>query len=271
MRYLCDQKSALASIDYALASSVVAYVRSYTRHVAPYGTLIASPVPERDDAPDCECNEGTLFMEHVENKTAGSVTTDDKNKKTLSDWIGDMVALETHIEEALDGQLKQLKNEPSALPAVQGFHDMVKRQREAIKALQSDYGTTPGNPIIKAGSALLGKAAGVVDMIRSEGNSKSIRDDYTAFNLAAIGYTMLHTTATALGDQRVAQLAETHLRGYAGAIQRINQIISDVVVSELAKDDHKVTAGAADATRKVVDSAWKETDQAGSTGTSLVG
>lgn len=70
-----------------------------------------------------------------------------------------------------------------------------------------------------------------------------------------------HTTATALGDQRVAQLCKTHLRGYAGAIQRINHIISDVVVTELTKDGHKVTAGAADATRKVVDSAWKETDQ----------
>lgn len=210
-------------------------------------------------------------MEQVENNATGFVATDEKSKKTLSDWIGDMVALETHIEEALDGQLKQLKDEPKALPAVQDFHVMVKRQRDAVKALQADYGTTPGNPIIKAGSAILGKAAGVVDMLRAEGNSKSIRDDYTAFNLAAIGYTMLHTTATALGDQRVAQLAETHLRGYASAIQRINHFISDVVVTELAKDDHKVIAGAADATRKVVDSAWKETDQAGSNGKNVAG
>jgi hypothetical protein len=118
--------------------------------------------------------------------------------------------------------------------------------------------------VIKVGSAILGKAAGIIDKIRTEGISKSLRDDYTAFNLAAMGYTMLFTTATALGDQRVAGIAEQHLRGYAGAIQKINHIISDVVVAELLKDGHEVQGDTSAATKKVVDSAWKETDQSGS-------
>jgi ferritin-like metal-binding protein YciE len=210
-------------------------------------------------------------MEQQELGNSGFVALDEKGKKTLVDWLGDMVALESHIEESLDGQLKQVKDDQVAAAAVREFHDMVKRQRDAAKALQADYGTTAGNPILKAGSALLGKAAGVIDMVRAEGNSKSLRDDYTAFNLAAIGYTMLHTTATALGDARVAQLAETNLRGYAGAIQRINHIISDVVVTELANDKHTVKSGAADTTRKVVDAAWKETDQAGTTAQNIAG
>jgi ferritin-like metal-binding protein YciE len=187
----------------------------------------------------------------------------DKNQNTIADYVGDMVALESHIESALDRQLTQVKDDPIALEAVRGFHDMVRAQRDQMKSLQSEIGTTPGNPIIKAGSALLGMAAGIIDKVRTEGNSKSLRDDYTAFNLAAIGYTMLYTTATALGDQKVADVAERHLRGYAGAIQRINHIIGDVVLAELTKDGHTVQGNAADATRKVVDAAWKETDQAG--------
>src|SRR5262249_28925874 len=115
-------------------------------------------------------------------------------------------------------------------------------------------------PIKEFGSAVLGKAAGLIDNLRAEGNSKSLRDDYTAFNLAAIGYTMLHTTAVALGDARVASIAESHLRGYAGAVQKINHSISDVVVTELTNDDHKVQNSAAAQTRKIVDKAWKETD-----------
>lgn len=199
-------------------------------------------------------------MVSAPDKVQNGVTLDEKSKKTLSDWLSDMVALENHIEEALDRQLKQVKDDPIASAAVQGFHDLVKRQRDALTALREDYGGTGGSPIKEFGSAVLGKAAGVIDLIRAEGNSKSLRDDYTAFNLAAIGYTMLHTTAVALGDARIASIAESHLRGYAGAVQKINHIISDVVVTELANDDHKVQNAAASETRKVVDKAWKETD-----------
>ena len=196
-------------------------------------------------------------------QTETMVPVEDKNKKTIADYVGDMVALESHIEEALDRQLKEVRDDPVAIAAVKEFHTLVKTQRDRMKSLQEETGTTAGNPVIKAGSALLGKAAGVIDKIRTEGNSKSLRDDYTSFNLAAMGYTMLFTTATALGDQRVAGIAEQHLRGYAGAIQKINHIISDVVVAELLKDGHEVQGDASAATKKVVDSAWKETDQSG--------
>ncbi len=187
---------------------------------------------------------------------------DDKNQKTIADYLGDMVALESHIEEALDRQLNEVKDDPEAVSAVQGFHDMVKAHRDALKAHQEQVGTTGGNPIIAAGSALLGKAAGVIDMIRSEGNSKALRDDYTAFNLAAISYTMLNTTALALGDQTTAGIAERHLRDYAAAIQQINHLMGGVVVRELEKDGHQLSNPMAAAeSRRITDQAWKETDQ----------
>src|SRR5688572_29740272 len=131
-------------------------------------------------------------MEQQDPATTGAVVLDDKSKKTLSDYISDMVTLENHIEEALDRQLNQVKDDQVALEAVRGFHDLVKRQRDTMRALREEYGGTAGSPIKEAGAALLGKAAGLIDNIRTEGNSKALRDDYTAFNLAAIGYTMLH-------------------------------------------------------------------------------
>ncbi len=193
---------------------------------------------------------------------------DEKSRTTLADWLSDMVSLESHIEEAIDRQLGQVKDDPIASEALRAFHRTVKRQRDALKAIQEHYGGTAGSPIKEAGSALLGKAAGVLNMLRTEGNSKALRDDYTAFNLAAIGYTMLHTTATALGDPNLARVAEQHLRGHAAMIQRINHLIEDVVITELVKDGHTVAQGAADTTRRMVDQAWKETAQsAGSTST----
>ena len=191
---------------------------------------------------------------------------DDKNQKTIADYVGDMVALESHIEEALDRQLEMSKEHPLAGPAVQRFHDMVKGNRDALKAYQAEVGSTAGNPIIAVGSTVLGVAAGLIDKIRTEGVSKALRDDYTAFNHACIGYTMLHATAVALGDTRTASLAERGLTGHASAVQEINHIIADVVVWELQKDDHTLAnPQAADRNREVVDRIWKQTDQSSMT------
>ena len=168
-----------------------------------------------------------------------------------------MVALESHIEEALDRQLTETQDDPEARAAVQRFHDMVKQHRDTLKALQEQVGTTAGNPIIEAGSTLLGKAAGVIDLVRTEGISKSLRDDYAAFSLAAISYSMLHTTSLGLGNPQVASLAEQHLTDYAGAIERINEIMPGVVERELAKDGHQTDTAAVGQTRTMVAKAWK--------------
>ncbi len=198
----------------------------------------------------------------VDNSTA----IDEKGQKTIADYVGDMVALESHIEEALDRQLTETKEDPQANAAVQRFHDMVKSNRDALKQHQEEVGSTAGNPIIAAGASLLGVAAGVIDKIRTEGISKALRDDYTAFNHACIGYTMLHVTALALGDQRTADLAARGLTGHASAVQEINHIMADVVMRELEKDGHTVAnPAAASQNREAVDRIWKQTDKSGMT------
>jgi ferritin-like metal-binding protein YciE len=180
----------------------------------------------------------------------------EKHQQTVADYVGDMVALESHIEEALDRQLKETKDDPEALAAVQRFHDMVKQHRDSLKSLQDEVGSTAGNPIIEAGSTLLGKAAGAINLVRTEGISKGLRDDYAAFSLAAISYSMLHTTALSLGNRKVADVAERYLTDYAGAIERINEVMPGVVERELAKDGHKTDPGAVKATNAMVAKAW---------------
>jgi ferritin-like metal-binding protein YciE len=179
-----------------------------------------------------------------------------KHAQTIADYVGDMVALESHIEEALDRQLAETQEDPEAHAAAQRFHDMVKQHRDTLKGLQEHVGTTAGNPIIEAGATLLGKAAGVIDLVRTEGISKSLRDDYAAFSLAAISYSMLHTTALGLGNSQVAELAARHLTDYAGAIEQINEVMPGVVERELAKDGHQTDKTAVGATRTAVAKAW---------------
>ena len=191
------------------------------------------------------------------NTTRNADEIQEKHRKTVADYVGDMVALESHIEEALDRQLKEVTDDPEALAAVQEFHDTVKAHRDTLKALEQETGKTIGSPIKEAGAALFGKAAGIIDLIRTEGISKSLRDDYAAFNLAAISYSMLHTTAMALGDQQVATLAERHLKDHAYALMRINEIMPGVVIRELEKDGHQASDTAVEATRTMVTRSWE--------------
>jgi ferritin-like metal-binding protein YciE len=190
-----------------------------------------------------------------------TATSNEKQEQTIADYVGDMAALEAHIEEALDRQLTQLQDDPAALSAVQGFHDTVKQHRDTLRALQEETGATAGNPIKDAGAALLGKAAGVIDLVRTEGNSKALRDDYAAFSLAAISYAMLYTTAKGLGDPRVASLAERFLTDYATNITRINELMPAVVARELEKDEHRVENSAVEATRAMVTRAWEASER----------
>jgi ferritin-like metal-binding protein YciE len=181
----------------------------------------------------------------------------DQHRQTIADYVSDMAALESHIEEALDRQLIEVKDDPVALAATRDFHDMVKQHRDTLKAMEEETGKTIGTPIKEAGATLIGKAAGIVNLLRTEGISKGLRDDYAAFSLAAISYSMLHTTATALGDSRVASLAERHL-DHADAIMRINDIMPGVVTRELEKDGHRADNAAVEATREAVLRSWQQ-------------
>ena len=178
----------------------------------------------------------------------------------IADWLGDIVALESHVEEAIDGQLK-LEVDPELTAAIQRFHDTVRDSKQRAVAYQKEYGSEPGNPVIKAGSNLSGKVAGLIDKMRHDSLSKAIRDDYTAYNHVAIAYTMLHTTAMAFKDLPTREFAEQGLRTYAGLVQDINHIIPDVVVYDLKTGEHApvIDPGVADACRAAIDDAWQST------------
>ncbi|HEV2528965.1 MAG TPA: DUF892 family protein [Thermomicrobiales bacterium] len=186
---------------------------------------------------------------------------DEKSQQIISDWVGDMVALEAHIEEALDHQLSLKDGVPAASTAIQKFHDTTKANRDRLKTYQEKIGTTAGNPVIAAGASILGKAAGLIDRVRNDTVTKALRDDYTAFNLASSGYTLLHTTALALGDDETADLAAQNLKVHAANVQHINHIISEVALAEIQKDGYPVkNTQAAAQTRAAIDAIWKETN-----------
>lgn len=181
--------------------------------------------------------------------------------KVIADWIGDIVALEGHVEEALDHQLK-LKSDSTALTsAIQRFHDTVRDSKRRAVSYEESYGTQASKGIVEKGSELLGKAAGIIDRFRSDSVSKALRDDFTAFNHTAMAYQMLHATAMALGDSVTETFAGEGLRTYATLVQDVNQVISEAVILELqANPDYpEVDTTVVDQCRTFINQTWKAT------------
>jgi ferritin-like metal-binding protein YciE len=200
---------------------------------------------------------------------------DDKALDTVQQYVGDMLALETQIEEAIDRQLKAVAPHPRAAEAVKRFHDLAKGQRDALKAHLRFLGGSESSPLKSAVAGIAGAAAGMVEQARTEKVAKILRDDYVVFNEAAIGYAMLHATAHALGRMDTMELADRHLRAYARAAQEINQLIADVVVWELREDGHTVDEAAIQHCTMAINDAWRDTSPShevtgGTTGTRTV-
>lgn len=182
--------------------------------------------------------------------------------ETIADWVGDIVALESHVEEAMDHQLEIETSNESLKQTIQTFHDTIKASKERAVAYQEQYGSTPASGVLKSGAELLGKAAGLIDKMRKDTVAKALRDDYTAYNHVAIAYTMLHTTAMALGDSATEAFAEQGLRTYAGMIQEINSVMPQAVVEDLKAngDVPSIDTSIVEQCRSTIDGIWKATN-----------
>ena len=154
----------------------------------------------------------------------------DKNE-AINSYITDMLSLEEHIEKALRGQLEDLKNYPDVIGDLKQIHRKVEHHVSDLRELsQRRNARTPADALKRVGSALLGFGAAAVDLVRNEGLPKNLRDDYTAFSLATVGYIMLKTTALALDDREVGDLAHQHFSDYAESVTLLHNVVPGAVI-----------------------------------------
>src|SRR5215207_4097418 len=171
-----------------------------------------------------------------------------------------MLALEDHIEKAIRSQLTDLKDYPDVVTELRQVHRKIEHHVSDLRNL-SDRRNAGGvvESVKRAGSAVAGMAAGIIDLVRTEGLPKNLRDDYTAFNLANVGYAMLHTTALSLGDQEVAELAHQHYRDYTDAVIRFNNLIPASVVRYLQQEGLPAREDVLQQVNRNVQEAWRQT------------
>jgi hypothetical protein len=157
--------------------------------------------------------------------------------EALNSYITDMLSLEEHIEKALRGQLEDLKKYPDVIRDLKQIHQKVEHHISDLRGVSERRNARTATDAIKrVGSALLGLGAAAVDLVRNEGLAKNLRDDYTAFSLATIGYVMLETTALGLDEREVGDLAHQHFSDYAGAVTRLHNLVPGAVLRFLRED-----------------------------------
>jgi HD-like signal output (HDOD) protein len=179
-------------------------------------------------------------------------------KQTIDSYVTDMLALEDHIEKAIRSQIEGLKEHPDVVTELREIHRTVESHIADLKELSSgrDAGGV-AQAIKRAGSAVLGAAAGVIDLVRTEGLPKDLRDDYAALSLASIGYVMLHTTALSLGEAEVAQFAHQGFRDYAGAVSRVQSLIPAAVVTQLEEEGLPARSDVVPQVRRTIEDVWQ--------------
>jgi ferritin-like metal-binding protein YciE len=165
----------------------------------------------------------------------------------LQQYVGDMLAIDKHIHEAVRRQRDdpKLQEHGDAHQLVARIESTLDQQISELEPQLERLGGSTSSAVKEAVTSALGAIAGLYDKVRSNTASKMLRDDYTALNLAAISYTMLHTIGQALHDQPTADLALRHLEALTPLITGINRVIPLVVAYELidAEVDVDTTVG----------------------------
>lgn len=96
--------------------------------------------------------------------------------------------------------------------------------------------------------------------MRREQVSQMLQDDYLALNLAAMGNTLLHTTALAADSPEIADVALEHLANLTNFVVKMNELMPRVVVQELSSQFPEVKPTVGDLAVKNTQDAWRNSD-----------
>jgi ferritin-like metal-binding protein YciE len=186
----------------------------------------------------------------------------DKTQELITKYLGDMIALESHIVQALDKQASWLNDHAEIKAKVATYRTNMAKHVDTLKARLTALGGSPTHPVKEGVASVFGVAAGVVDKMRGSEAAKDLRDDYSALNLSLISYIMLYTTALAAQDQETASLCRTHLQDNAQFVLEINNIMPQIVFDELRQDGMTVDDSAIQAAQLMNHEVWSRSAHA---------
>lgn len=191
----------------------------------------------------------------------------EKKQETILRHLQNLQALNREIRAALDRQQKDeaLSEQGEAAGLVKRIDEALALQGERLEKRIDDLGGTGVAGELKERLArVMGMVEGLWQDLRDEPVSHALRDDYTALNLAAAHYTMLHAAGRALDDRMTADMAYQNLRELTPLVVEISQVLPLVVVAEMGKSHEGIDLAAATGAVEATHAAWQpETAETG--------
>jgi membrane-associated protease RseP (regulator of RpoE activity) len=161
-----------------------------------------------------------------------------QNLNPVQAYLNDMIALERQLEVVVDHLVPAVAIQPQVADAFGRYQRTVRAHRAALDARADVIGHQ-----MLAPATLVAIPTTPATFPPEHVVSQALHTLYTALNHAAFGYSMLHVVAHRAFDSQepdnTADLAEAHLREYAAVVQELNQLVSEVVVWELAQLGHE--------------------------------
>lgn len=180
-------------------------------------------------------------------------------------YVNDMLALEKHILEAVEKQRDddRVRLDPGCAALVDRIHTLTRAHVIGLENHAAGVGGEPGASIKEAMMSVAGTLAGLYDKLRKHPVSRMLRDDYTALSLTATAYSMLYTTALAMRELAIANVALRHLREVTPLVMELSALIPRIVVKELAEDDPDIDSSIVDIARDNTMEAWNSPKSSG--------
>jgi len=136
---------------------------------------------------------------------------DDKLHNKLISYIQDAYAMENHIVEILEKQVKATQRFPDIQAQIQQHLEATKQHRQRMEYRLGFYNTKP-SAVKDAVTSVMGNVAGAAAGARTDSLAKDARDDYATEHLEIAAYELLIATAQAFGDRDTIQACEMNLR-----------------------------------------------------------
>lgn len=151
--------------------------------------------------------------------------------------LSDLVALESHILEAVEHQIgtDNIKKDADALMLLQETHAMLSRHSEELDALVIAQDAETRTGIKNLFTGFLGNIAGLYNKVRGEEATRAIRDTYTALSLLSVSLTALKTFGLMVGKPDISKLAYEQMRDLLPLIMKINHRLPYIVARDVAE------------------------------------
>lgn len=185
-------------------------------------------------------------------------------KQLLENHLFSQVSLEEHLLLEVQRQLSHpnIEEYSDVIEMLNGVKAVLEQHFLRLNALADALAKRSGDPNFNGQkdveSNIPRNSDGTRNKIRREWISQMLQDDYAALNVAAMGNTLLHTTALAANSEEIASIALEHLTNLTGFVVRMSELVPRVVIHELSQKYPGINSTIGDKASENAQRAWKK-------------